>query len=163
MHHAHPQLLDSPPLVRYGNPQRVFGASPAAGTDFTFAPDGRFYTRLVSVFCRLVTDANVANREVVVELRDQQAQRYDLSGLPVVATANTTVDYAFNIFQPVANSPCDSTLLVPLHATLMFPSDDMRLHVVNVQAGDQLSRIRIVLEQFYATNQPPHPNPMPGQ
>lgn len=163
MHHAHPQLLDSPPLVRYGNPQRIFGTSPSAGSDFTFAPDGRFYTRLVSVFCRIVTDANVANREVVVELRDQQAQRYDLSGIPVTVSANSTNDYAFNIFQPVATSPSDATLLVPLHATLMFPSDDMRIHVVNVQAGDQLSRIRIVLEQFYATNQPPLSNPMPGQ
>ena len=154
---SHPRIptLDSPPLVRYGLPERVFGTSPAAGTDFTQAVDARYFVRLMSVFCRLVTDATVASREVVLEYRDQAANRYDLMGAPVTVSATSTNDYCFSSFQGQADWPEDSSILVPLHPVILLPSDDFRLHIVNVQATDQLSRIRFVWERFYSQDQPP--------
>lgn len=152
---VHVAALDSPPLQRYGFPQLVKGTSPAAATDFTQEVAGTYYARLVSVFCRLVTDANAANREVVVEYRDQDANRYALAGASTVVTASATQDYAFCAFQPEVVFPVDSTILVPLPPILLGPTDDFRIHLVNAQAGDQLSLIRFKWELFYSN--PPIP------
>jgi hypothetical protein len=152
-------FLDSPALQRFGPPEVFYGAQPAAGTDFTLAIDGGQAVRIISVFCRIVTDGTVASREVVLEYRDQQANRFDLMGIPVTVSAGSTNDYCFSAFQPVATSPSDATLLVPLHPSLLMGSWSARLHIVNVQAGDQLSRIRIKLERFYSDFPPPGRDP----
>jgi len=150
MRSGSPEIIDAPALQRYGLPELQYGASPAVATDFVQAVGGGFYVRMLSVFCRLVTDANVASREVVVEYRDQQAQRFALAGAPTTVAAGTTTDYAFDVFQGQADWPCDSTILVPLPALVLSPGCDFRVHVVNVQAGDQLSRIRFSWERFYS-------------
>lgn len=159
MHALQTPDLDSPPLVRYGLPEYVIGASPAAATDFTQAVDGNFYARLVSVHARLVTDANAANRTVCVEYRDGAGNRYALSGTATTQAATLTVDWLFNAFQPQTVAAVDTSNLVPLVPMLLLPTHDFRIHVVNVQAGDQLSRIRFVWERFYTTSQPHRLNP----
>lgn len=146
--------LDAPPLVRYGPPELVFGANPAAGADFTQAIE-RYWTRLVSVFVRLDTDANVANREVVVEYRSGDTLRFALFGAPVTVPANDVVEYAFSAFQPRAEWEVDSSVIVPLGPQLLLPGQDFRIHVVNVQVGDQLDRIRFVQERFYPPDAEP--------
>lgn len=141
--------LDAPALIRFGGPELVYGAAPAAGADFSAEVEAGYFMRLISVFCRLVTDANVADRELVVECRDGQDQRFALFGAPVTVSASDTVDYAFSAYQPRAEWPVDDSIIVPLGPVLLVPSWDFRLHVVNVQAGDQLSRIRYMRERFY--------------
>jgi len=126
----------------------VYGTSPAAAADFVQAIDGKYRTRLLSVFVRLVTDANAANREVVVEYRDASANRFMLSGAPVVVTATDTIDYAFDVWQGQAEWSVDDSVLVPLKPAILRPTEDFRIHVVNAQAGDQLSRIRFQWERF---------------
>lgn len=155
MHEPAIPTLDSPPLYRYGLPTFERPDSPAVASHYTQAVDGAFYLRLVSVFCRLVTDANVANREVVLEYRDAAANRYAVHGSAVVQTAGLTRDYYFGAFQPQVVTVVDGTHLVPLSPTLLPPTHDFRIFVVNVAAGDQLSRIRVVAERFYTTQQPP--------
>lgn len=154
--HARAQDTDSPPLIRYGFPELVSGTSPAAGADFSQAIGGQSFVRLVSLFVRLVTDGTVANREVVLEYLTAEGNRYALAGAPVTVAASSTYDYAFNTFQPTAEWPCDSTILVPLLPMVLRPTDSFKLHVVNVAAGDQLSRIRWVQERFYSSS------PVPG-
>lgn len=150
-------LLDAPTLRRYGYPQYVQAASPAVASNFTQTLGGNFHTRLVCVFCRMVADANVANREVVLEYRDDQAQRYALHGSAVFQTAGQTRDYCFGSFQPGVVQPVDSSQLIPLTPVLLPPTHDWRIVIVTAQAGDQLSRIRFVWEQFYTTGSPPGP------
>jgi hypothetical protein len=147
--------LDAPALVRYGLPELVIGANPAAGADFTQVCDGRYYTRLISVFVRLVASATVASREVVISFEDSGGNRYCLDGINTTVTASNTADYSFCVFHPEAVATVDSSALVPLSAILMRPTDQFKIHVANVQAGDQLSRIRFVWERFFTTGQPP--------
>ena len=154
MHALREPDLDSPPLVRYGLPEYVLGASPAAGAHFTQAVDGNFFARLISVHCRLVADANAANRTVCVEYRDGAGNRYMLSGTATLQTAGTTADWIFSAFQPQTVAAVDTTNLVPLVPMLLLPTHDFRIFVSNVQAGDQLSRIRFTWERFYTTSQP---------
>lgn len=155
MHALRAPLLDSPPLGRYGYPEVKAGPQPAAGAHFTQPITGEFLTRLVSVFVRLVTSAAVANREVVVEYRTTEGSRYALAGSAVVQAASLTVDYFFSAYQPEVRQPVDTSQLVPLSPILLRPTDDFRIFVVNVQAADQLSRIRFVWERFYSRGEPP--------
>ena len=152
-------LLDSPELQRYGVPQLVFGASPAVATDFSQAVLGANYARLISVFARLVTDANVANRQVVLEYDDAGGNRYALMGSAVVQAASLTIDYCFSAYQPAVVQLVDTSQLIPLQQQLLRPSDVWKLHIVNVQAGDQLSRIRFVWELFYSNVPAPGADP----
>lgn len=155
MHGAHVAALDSPPLERYGLPEQRNGTSPAANTDYTKAIDGRYYARLITVFCRLVTDGNAANREVVLEYLDSGGNRFALSGASTTVPASSTYDYAFSAFQPEVVYPVDTSILVPLSPVLLGPTESFKLHLVNGQAGDQLSRIRYRWELFYSD--PPTP------
>ena len=142
-------VLDAPALRRYGPPELVFGANPAAAAHFVFDEDAGYWWRLLSVHVRLVTDANAADRQVVLEYRDIQDQRFDLMGINATQAASLTADYVFSAFQPGVVATVDSSSLIPLHPTLLYPGCDFRLFVVNVQAGDQLSRVRFQLERFY--------------
>lgn len=141
--------LDAPQMRRYGPPELVFGTSPAAGAHFSAEVGEGYWSRLLSVHVRLVTSAAVAAREVVVECRDVQDQRFALYGAPVTVSASDTVDYVFSVFQPRAEWEVDSAVIVPLGADLLYPGCDFRIFVVNVQAADQLSRIRFQRERFY--------------
>lgn len=141
--------LDAPQMRRYGPPELVLGTSPAAGAHFVHADAQGYWWRLLSVHVRLVTDANAANREVVLEYRDIQDQRFDLMGINVTQAASLTGDYVFSAFQPGVVATVNSSSLIPLHPTLLYPGCDFRLFVVNVQAGDQLSRVRFQVERFY--------------
>lgn len=155
VHARRTPALDAPPLVRYGLPELVHGAQPAAGADFVLAITGSFFARLVSLFCRLTTDANVAAREVVVEYRDGAGLRYALFGAPVTVAASDAVDFSFSAYHGQAEWAVDGSVLVPLGPQLLLPTHDLRVHVVNAQAGDQLSDVRLVWERFYTASQPP--------
>lgn len=144
--------LDNPRLVPYGIPEYVQGIAPAANVAFTGTVAGGFYERLVTVFCRLVTDATVADRQVYLEYRDADGNRYGIAGAPVTQSASATNDYAFQGFVGQSDWPVDDTVLVTLPPILMLPTFSWRLVIDNGQAGDQLSRIRFVRERFYVGN-----------
>lgn len=143
-----PALIDAPPLHRFGFPELVEGTTPAATTDYTAELKGNYRYRLLSVFCRIVTTSDVADRNVVVEYRDGGNNRFMLSGAPVAIEASTTIDLAFDVWQSQAEWPVDGTILVPLKPLILPPTFDFRIHVENIQTGDALSRIRYVWELF---------------
>lgn len=146
--------LDAPPLWRYGLPEFFRAASPAAGANFSQALGGSFYARLVTLFVRLVTDANVANRTLRVEYLDTDGAVYEVAGNPVTYPANSTEDYSFSVWQGQGEWEVAATNLVPLHPTLLPPTHSFRILVNSIQAGDQLSRISWTWERFYTTDQP---------
>lgn len=126
----------------------VEGTAPAAGADFSLTMEGRYLTRLLSLRVFFDTDANAADREVVLEYRNDQNLRYALMGAPVTVSANDTVDYLFQRGQGQAEWPVDDTIIVPLLPYVLPPGHNLRLHVVNVQAGDALTGIRLYWERF---------------
>lgn len=142
-------VVDTPALRRYGAPELVLGASPAAAANFTGEDPSGFWWRLLSVHVRLVTSADVAAREVDVEYRDVQDQRFALYGAPVTVSASDTVDFVFSVFCPRAEWEVAGSVLVPLGPDLLYPGCDFRIVMTNAQAADQLSRIRFQRERFY--------------
>lgn len=154
--------LDAPPLVRYGLPQYVIGANPAAGASFTRTTDGNFMERYVSISVRLVTDGNAANREVVVQYRDTDGNVYAQNGINATVAASLTADYFFSAFTPEVVATVNSSSLIPLQAQLLLPTHSMRIFIVNAQVGDQLSRIKMGIEAFYTSGMPEEIYPSPG-
>lgn len=152
---AQAPLLDSPPLIRYGEvPTLEYGTSPAAGAGFVFPVDGRYYLRLITVFFRLVTDANAADRSVNIQYRNHDDLPYLIAGAPVVQTASTTTDYAFQAFVGQSDWPVASTVLVTLPPVLLVPTHDFIITAENIQATDAFTRVRFLYERFW-TGAPP--------
>lgn len=143
------EYLGEPASVIRGFRELLKGDSPAVATDFSYTLEGRYITRLLSLHVRLVADANAANREVVLEYRNDANLRYMLAGAPVTWPANTTVDYDFGVWQGQAEWVVDSSVLVPLPAAFLPAGYNFRVHVVNMQATDQLSAIRFQCERFW--------------
>jgi hypothetical protein len=149
MHALRAPVLDAPPLQRYGLPEYTVGDSPAAGAHFTHQIEGQYHERLVSLHVRLVTDANVANRQPLIEFRDSEDNRFLFSGAPTTQAASLTNDWVFSAFQYTAEWTIDDSVLIPLASVLLPPTFDFRVYVDNIQATDQLSRIRFVKERFW--------------
>ncbi len=146
--------LDAPPLLRYGLPEYVRRPNPAVATNFLESLGGDFYVRLLTVFCRFVADGNVANREIGLEYRDNQANRYYLSGSGTAVTAGLTRDMCWSWNQGSVLVATDGTHLMPLTPLLLTPTHDFRIVVAAAQVGDQLARIAFTWERFYTTGQP---------
>jgi hypothetical protein len=142
-------VLDSPGLARFGYPELVKGSSPVAGAHFVQSVDSGLAARLLSVHVRLVTSATVADRQVVVEYRDEADNRFMLCGPNATQAASLTGDYIFSVFQPLVVATVDSSILVPLAPILLYPAFDFRIYVAAIDTTDQLSRVRFVWERFY--------------
>lgn len=142
-------LLDAPPLRRYGRPSLEHGASPAAATAFVQAVTGEFLVRLLTLYCRLTPDANAGNREVTLEYRNANDERFYLAGAPVTVPASDVTDFMFSAYLGQPDWEVDSTVLVPFAPLILEPTFDFRVNVVGAQAGDTLTRVRFVWERFY--------------
>ncbi len=154
MHGPRTPVLDSPPLVRYGFPEYVRRPNPAAATAFTEALGGDFYVRLLTVFARLVADANPANRDVSLELVDTAGNVYGTYASGTAITAGLTRDFYWSVWQTSVVIVGTATHLMPCGALLLPPTHSFRINYSNAQAGDQLSRIAFNWERFYTADQP---------
>ena len=150
MHALRTPELGAPPLVRYGNPEYVRRDNPAAGAEFTEALGGKFRVRLLTLFVRLVTDANAANRQLRLEYRDDADRVYYVSTPPVTFPASETHDYSFSAWQGQADWTGLLPVVLPLAPMLLPPTHDFHIEVNNIQVTDQLSLISFWWERFYA-------------
>lgn len=149
------EYLDNPPLHRYGTvPALERGVSPAAGAEFSTTIDGRYFVRLITVFCRLVTDANVADRQVSLQYLDEAGNPFAIMGAPVTQAAATTTDYAWQAWLGQPDWPVSGTVLIPLAQVILQPPYSWKIDVDNVQATDALTRVRYLSDRFY-TGAPP--------
>lgn len=146
--------LDSPPLERYGLPEYVRRPNPAVATAFTELLGGDWFVRPLTVFCRLVADANVASRDVSLEYLDNQGNTYAFYASGTAVTAGQTRDMSWSAWQTSIAVVGTSTHLMPLAPLVLPPTHSLTVKISNVQVGDQLSRIAINWERFYTTGQP---------
>ena len=141
----------APPLRRYAPPAVYRGATPAAGAEFTQKVDDGKCWRLLTLFVRLGTDANVADRTLRVLYRDAEGNVLHVNGNPVTYPASTTAeDFSFSCWHPRGEWEVAATNLVPLAPMLLWPGWDFHIDVVNIQATDTLTLIRFTAEKFYA-------------
>lgn len=155
MHGLRTPHIDQPPLLRYGFPFLTTETAPAAGASFTTSVVGNYQERLLTVWVRLVTDGNAANREVVLEFQDGSGNTYAMCGAATTVPASSTYDYSFSVWQGTDTFPVNTGILVPLAPIIQLPTYKWKLTVVNVQATDALSRIRVYKERFFSDSEIP--------
>ncbi len=144
-------VLGAPPLRRFSPPEVVRPATPAAGAGFTQKVDDGKWWRLLSVFVRLNTSADVADRTLRVEYRDADGNLLHVNGNPVTYPASTSnEDFSFSVWHPQGEWEVATTNLVPLAPMLLQPAWEFRIAVTNIAATDTLTLIRYQVERFYA-------------
>jgi hypothetical protein len=128
-------------------PEYLEPANPAVGAELDVPVPGHQQWRLVYGTLRLTTDANVANRFVLLQLRSP-------AGTPVLSISPNTALAAsatrvYNYFAETTK-----TAQISSHATIGIPENGIvlpgwSLHwsVAGIQAGDQISNIDLLIER----------------
>jgi hypothetical protein len=122
--------------------------SPAAGAGFTYTNTGSQWQLIDSIAFRIVTDGNAANRQV--KLVYANAEGVALATLPTasVQTATLTWDYTWSTDFDTFNTVVALAVTSPLLNIFLQPGFQIVVSVGAVQAGDQISRIKLYTEQF---------------
>ena len=122
--------------------------SPAVATGFTYKNTGTQWQLIDSISFRLVSDGNAANRQVKLVYAD--ADGVALATLPTasVQTASLTWDYTWSTDFDTFNTVVSLALTSPLLNIFLQPGFQIIVSIGSVQAGDQISRIRMYAEQF---------------
>lgn len=121
---------------------------PAAGTDFVYRIPGEVYSSIEIVKFTLTTSAAVANRVPGITYQDGDgndfAQIYSSNTVVASSTITTTLSDSLcsdNYTASGASKGCIPHVLLP-------PGFKIRLDVVGIQAGDQISNVSIFVCRY---------------
>lgn len=122
--------------------------APAVGVGFTYTNDGRYWELLDSISFRLVSDANAANRQVTLTITDGAGSA--LATLPSASlqVASKTYDYTFSPQFNTFNTVVANAITLPLPELFLQPAYSIVVAIGAVQAGDQVSAIRLYAQRF---------------
>lgn len=123
-------------------------ANPAAGGGFTYTISGNYWERIASLSFTLVTDSNVANRQVLVAMKDGSAANLASTASGGTQAASLTRLYSFVPNQGTAPALIGTTFLAPLPVLFLQPEFTVVVSITSVQVGDQISAIRVYREAF---------------
>lgn len=139
----HPRELDRPHLVR-----EAFGALGAAA-NIVWTPPARTHVELISLYIRLVTDGNAANREMVPIIGPVLQDDFAFPCPPTQA-ANTTYHYYWG--RGVGSFWVNNFAyywLGQLPMGLLFAHpEQLRTAVGNMQVGDQITAYTLRYQQW---------------
>ena len=123
-------------------------ANPAAGANFVITGPGQGGWRLISVRFTLATDANVAGREPALIFDDGTTAAFQ-TVVRGGQAATTTQDYGTvpAAFDGGGADPFRG-LPWPEKGVWLEPGWRVRSAILNIQAGDQISNIGFVVEEF---------------
>ena len=132
-----------------GNTKTIIIPSPAQGANFSYmVPAGR-RMHVRSIAFNFITDANVATRQVILYVIDP-AGGVSYSAVPKV-TQVTGLGYDYT-FAPQARELANA---VGGYATsqlasklVLVPGEVIASDIQNVQAGDQIQEIYLLVEEF---------------
>lgn len=128
--------------------QRVRVPTPAAGGGFTYKSTGSYWEMLDAIAFQLVTSVTAANRSLTLTFQDGEnvALATVPQSLQVAASQTAQYTYLWNVIaeQGVTNGP----FLNVLPQVWFQPDFKVVVTGTNLQAGDQLSNIRIYTQRF---------------
>lgn len=125
----------------------------ATNADLRFTVPGDRWLRPIYAHVQLVTDANVANRSVYIDLGDGQGNAIGRAIGSQTQAASTTRDWWFSPTLPVSLTDASSgNILNPLPDIIINPSGKFNYRVANRQVGDVLSLATIY--GIYYPNRP---------
>lgn len=131
-----------------GRLYRVQPGAPAAGADWTQVVPLNVRWRVKSIFVQLVTNANVANRQVVIQFRTSGTQVYWEGSANINIPATTTADVTCSPNLPY-NSLITTIIQIPLPENAVIGNNDnIHSNTINLQAGDQWGNPFIEVEEW---------------
>lgn len=126
---------------------------PAGGTDFDYTAYAGWSHFIVAVEYKLQCDGTVVNRHLglIIEVQGAPAHDYYLRySAAIPANTPHTVSWTIGITttdtQAIVGNRENLTMVCPLY---LRPADHIRSHVVNLQAGDQITDIYIYQYVFH--------------
>ncbi len=134
-------LAAFPDVVEIGDLglQEDEGVAGNAATTLT-VPAGKYW-RLIGMVHRLITDANAADRVVVILLRDSADATIELIAHAIVTASNTAM-IVTHFGEDVAGDAADNALGAgidfPVVGPYLQPGEDINIAVTNGVAGDAL-------------------------
>lgn len=122
--------------------------TPAAGAGFTYAVGGLYWQLLDSVSFQVVTSSQAANRQPTLSIKD--ASGVALATLPSasVQTATLTWQYTYSPAFSHFNTVVALAVTAPLPRIFLQPGYSLALAIGAVDTADQVSNIRLQVEQF---------------
>lgn len=126
--------------------KRVIDANaPAAGANFSLRVPGGKAWELLAVRCTFVASAEVANRIVTLVLNDAHGNADAAVQHTVAVTAGLTRAFSWAL-TGAGVVGADASILLPLPASwYMLPDETVGITVGAIDAGDQLSAVRVVV------------------
>lgn len=141
-------LLDSFSYGR-GAQNVVPVATPAAGATQSVTVPGEYVYRVLAARVSLTTDANAANRLLTLDYVDPRGNTYVQNGAGLVVTANTSAQvFQWSRGRTVAEWAANTPVFCPLDSVFLAPGWVIRWNVANIQVGDTLTALRLLVEQY---------------
>jgi len=140
--------LTQPTGIGLGLQEPFIGATPAAGAGFTFTCDGFGVRRLQTLVVQLVTSSAVAARYLTVEWIGADGNAYAVAAVTATQAASLTNRYVFGAEYGGASFNTGTDGFAALPRVYLMPGDQLKILVANIDTGDQLSKIRGVMERY---------------
>lgn len=142
------RLMASPPGFAIGWQEPVYLPNPAAGAEWSYTVDGRYYERLISVRFTFTASAAVADRFPVVHLADANgrvvAGYWAGSGIKAGVVQTVTLSPGNQV---VSNyGPADVFGFLP--DLLVPPGWVWSSSTAGLDVADQISAITLVVQRF---------------
>lgn len=137
------QSLVTPVAGRVGYQDLLRGDSPAAGSDYRYTVPGQHALWPLSVMATFATSATVKDRTLAVEYQDDDDRRYLIGGAPLTVGASDTRSWCWQPLAGGAAWPVEDAVIAPLPQQHLYPGNSLVIRIGNVDAGDQLSDVRI--------------------
>lgn len=134
-------IFSAVPGLSIGSP-----ANPGVGANLSYALSDYEQSNIFSVRFRLVTDANVASRRVQLRFNRGGVILQDFVCSQTQA-ASLTYDYYFGVNLP-AETFLNNVVQRSLSPIPLLPSSTITTSIVNIQAGDQISSVRIMRDKL---------------
>lgn len=129
--------------------QVVSVPTPAAGGGFTYTLSVAEYTRIRAVCFQVVTSSTTANRVVSLDLIDPAGGILSRSSGGFNQTASLTVVYTFAVGLNTYGANAALSIGSGLPPLWLRPGSKITANVAAVDTTDQLSAIRLTLDQEY--------------
>ena len=147
-------------LIGLGVQQPFTPANPGTGSVLTYPVPGLYAVRFTSLVFT-VTAANAGSaRLVTVEYRGKDNLPFAISESTALLVVNTSERFVASPAYTFTDVQTGSDACFPLSQVLLFPGDLMVINITTLDAGDAITNVRGVVEQFrYDPSWLPQPEP----
>lgn len=123
-------------------------ADPAAGAGFTYTVSGSYWERIAALSFVFTTNGNAANRAVVLKVKDGSGATLVAVPSAAVQVASKAYTYSYWGDQAPVNDTVNLVNAQPVPMIFLQPEFTVVVSVGAIDAGDQISAIRVYRERF---------------